>query len=197
MAVVDEPGTSTEVVPAASFKERLARRRRELEADTTFELKVPGYDDLWARCRALGAEEMRLIGLRIEGEVAEMGLEPEEAQARGERLTAAESLSEACIELLEFKGLNDQQRPIFESTGYRFTWQAARDLFGVDLPEGVSARTAVEFIFPYPRDMLMLMMSSDYMERSLGFLPEIDKVLSGESPAASAATTSGSSRPQR
>src|SRR5690349_13080998 len=121
MSVTEETGASAEVVPAPSFKERLAQRRRELESNTTFELEVPGYDGLWARYRPLGYEEVRAIGLRIEKDVASMGMNGDEAQVMGERLTAAETLAEACVELLEAKGAG-----VFETTGYRWTWQAAR-----------------------------------------------------------------------
>ena len=189
MSITQEAGASTEVVPALSFKERLAQRRKELEANTTFEIEVPGYDGLWARYRTLGHEENRLIGLGIEKEIAEMGLEDDKAQATGERLTAAGVLAEACIELLEFKGRDDQRRPIFQSTGYRWTGQAARDLFDVDIPPGVDARTALGFIFPYPRDMLLALMFNQYMEQASGYLPEMEQQLMGESQAPSGPTT--------
>ncbi len=197
MSVTEQTGASTEAASAPSFKERLAQRRKELAEATNFEIEVPGYDGLWARYRVLGHEENRLIGLGVEERVAEMGLEGNAAQATGERLTAAEVLAEACIELLEYKGRDKQHKPIYESTGYRWTWQAAQDLFGVDLPAGVEMKDVLGYIFPYPRDILMVLMFNEYMERSMGYLPEVDGLMQGESPAASAATTSGSSRPRR
>ena len=189
-----EPHDGNGSVPAASaptLKERLAKRRRELEQNTTFELPVLGYeaDGLWARYRALGYAETRAIGLRIEGETND--------QASGERLTAAETLAEACVELLEITGTDDEGKPTFQSLGYRWTAQAAREFFDIDLPEGVVARDAITYIFPYPRDILMMKHFDDYISAAMGFLPEIEQILMGESRAPSGATTSVSSPQQQ
>lgn len=187
MSTIEEPGATTQAVPALTFKERLAQRRRELESNANFEIAVPGYQDLWARYRVLGYEEIRGIGVRVEEET-------DDSISR-ERLTAASTLAEACVELLELKGRDHANKPVFESTGCRWSATAARDFFEVDLPEGVVARDAVMAIFPYPRDMLMMSHFEDYLAESMGYLPELEKVLQGESPAASAATTSVSSQP--
>lgn len=177
----NEAGAPIGVVPALTFKQRLSQRRKELEADATFAIEVNGYPDLWARYKILGFEEVRGIGLRVEAEVDD--------QVTGERLTAATSLAEACIELCEYKGRDDKGAPILEGTGFKWTAAAARELFEVELPEGVVARDAVLAIFPYPRDMLMMQHFEDYLTEGMGFIPEIEAILSGESRAASAATT--------
>jgi hypothetical protein len=185
----EEAGTSVEVTPALTFKQRLAQRRKELEADATFELEVNGYPGLWARYRILGYEEIRDIGIRIEGEVT--------SQSAGERLTAATTLAEACLELLELKGYDDKGKPILEGMGFKWTAMAARELFDVELPDGVVARDAIMAIFPYPRDMLMMQHFENYLEQGMGYIPEIERVLQGESRAASAATTWDSSPQQQ
>lgn len=179
MSVIPEesqqPDSREVAIPVASFKERLVQRRRELEQNTTFELPVPGYADLYAMYRALGFEEIRAIGLRIEEETSD--------QVTGERLTAAETLSDACIELMERKADDPNGKPVLEGLGYRWSAAAARELFGVELPDGVVARDAIQKIFPYPRDMLMMTHFQDYLTESMGFLPQIEEILRGESPA--------------
>lgn len=172
---------SVAVAAAPSFKEKLAQRRKELEENTSFEMAVPGYENLWARYRVLGYEDMRSLGLAIETEV--------ENQAAGERLTAAATLLRACDELLEFQGPDAQGKPIFASLGCRWSLYAARELFGLELPDGVEDREALLQIFPYPRDMLLVTHFNDYVEMGMGYLPQIEEALMGESPAASAATS--------
>lgn len=164
---------ATTITPPITFKERLAQRRKELEASSTFDLPVIGYDDLWVRYRCLGYEETRAIGMRVEEETQD--------QAAGERLTAAAVMAEACTELFECTGKDDHGKPILVGLGYRWTQKAAADLFGVYLPEGVTARDALLAIYPYPRDTLMMRHWQDYLENSLQFLPELEEVLRGES----------------
>lgn len=180
----EEQAPTVSSVPPVSFKDRLARRRQELESDAVFEMPVPGYDDLWARYRVLGYEEIRNVGLRVEAETRE--------QVAGERLTAAATLAEANIDLLEYKGQDDQGRPIFEALGYRWSWRAAQDLFGVENAEGMTARDALLHIFPYPRDMLLANHFQEYLELGMSFLPRIEEVLQGESRAPLGPTTSDS-----
>lgn len=175
----NESGLASEL-PASSLKERLAKRRKELESEANFELPVPGYDGLWARYRVLGYEEIRGIGLRIEEEAAD--------QTSAERLTAAETLAEACIELLEHVGADDRGKPVFESLGKRWSAATVNEFFGASLPDGVIARDAVLAVFPYPRDMLMMSHFQEYMEEGMKYLPEIEQAMQGESRAASAAT---------
>lgn len=191
MSAIEGPGVPgpspvvpNTVLPIMSFKQKLALRRKELEADATFELPVPGYEDLWARYKALGYEEVRSIGLRVEEETDD--------QVTGERLTAAATLAEACVDLLEFKGLDEHRKPTFENLGCRWSWQAGRDLFELDIPEGVAARDVLTMIFPYPRDMLMMNHFEEYLASAMGYLPEIEKILLGESKGRSDVTSSPS-----
>lgn len=188
MSITNDTGTPVRVVPL-TFKERLAQRRRELESDATFELEVPGYEDLWARYRVLGYEEIRGIGLRVEDETDDT--------VTAERLTAAGTLAEACIELLEFKGTDDNNKPIFESTGGKWSASTVREYFEINLPDGVAAREAVLAVFPYPRDLLMMTHSQEYLEEAMEYVPKLERVMQGESRGATAPTTSGSLRQQR
>jgi hypothetical protein len=187
MTTIDDAGVTSMAAPALTFKERLARARKELEADAVFDLEVPWYPDLWATYRVLGFEEIRSVGIRVEAETQD--------QVTAERLTAAQTLAESCLELKEFRGYDDKGKPILEGTGYRWSAAAARELFGVELPEGVEAPDAVIAIFPYPRDMLMMNHFQEYLAAGMSYMPEIERVLQGESPAASAATTSDSLLP--
>lgn len=180
MAVTDEAGASVEVAPALTFKERLAKRRKELESDVTFEIEVPGYEDLWSRYRVLGYDEIRNIGMKVADEGGDA--------IYRERMNAAATLAEACVELLEFRGY-ENGKPVYESTGYKWSAEAARDLFQVPLPDGVANKDAIIQIFPYPRDMLMMKHFEDYLAEGMGFLPEIEETLQRELPGASAATT--------
>jgi hypothetical protein len=174
---IQNPPTPEVEAMGGSLKERLARKRRELEENTTFEIPVPGYEKegLWARYRALGFEDVRNIGIRIEGETSD--------QVTGERLTAAETLTEACIELLEFQGYGPDGQPKFDELGYRWTAAAGRDLFGIDIPDGVTARDAIMMVFPYPRDLLMTNHFQGYLEASMGYLPQMEEIMRGESAA--------------
>lgn len=180
----EETQISTEAQSGGSLKERLSRARRELEENTTFELPVAGYEKegLWARYRALGFSDVRAIGQRLEEETTD--------QIEGERLTAAATLSEACVQLLEYKGVGADGKPAFEELGYRWSAAAARDLFGVEVPDGVDMRDAVMMVFPYPRDLLMTNHFQAYLEASMGYLPQIEEILRGESQAPSGATKS-------
>lgn len=184
----DQPGTAVSTdVPDLTFKQRLAQRRKELEDTTSIDIQVPGYENLYARYRVLGYEEGRDIARRV----------TEEADGNMttiERLNAASSLAEACEELLEYKGRDPEGKPVFESTGYRWGAPAARDLFDANLPDGAIARDAVMAVFPYPRDTLMMTHYETYLGEAMGFLPEIERILQGESLAASAVTTSDSSQ---
>jgi hypothetical protein len=186
--------TSSHPIPL-SFKERLKQQRRALEEDTTFTLPIPYYKDLYARYRVVGFEEMRAIGLRVEKEATD--------QLSGEKLTAAETLAEACEALLERTGEDSDGKPILEPVtneqghGYRWGAPAARDLFDVAVLDGTAARDAIMRIFPVPRDMLLMSHFEDFLAEGMGYLPQIEEILRGESPGALAATTSGSSRPRR
>ncbi len=180
MSIAEGDVETTAVQPDVSFQQKLARRRQELEQVTTFELQVPGYEDLWARYRALGYEDVRAIGLKIEEELGNQG-DPVATQITGERLTAAATLAEACIDLLQYKGRDDQGKPIFQVLGYRWSEKAGRELFELDIPEGVAAREVLTMVFPYPRDMLMMTHNQEYLEESMGYLPQIEELLMGES----------------
>ena len=166
-----------------SFKAGLSQRRKDLQANTTFDMPVPGYDDLalWVRYRVLGFEDLKAIGLEIESETSD--------QTLGERLTASQTLVAACEDLLHYKGRDSQSKPILASLGYQWGLSAARDLFEVELPEGVADREALLEIFPYPRDMLLVTHFNDYVEMGMSYLPSIDEVIQGESRAAPAATS--------
>ena len=166
------------VIPAASFKDRLAQKRRELVEKSVFELAVPGYEELglYARYRVLGYTDVRQMGLRNEGEA--------QTTAEGERNTAADVLAEACVGLLEKTGVDEEGKPVFTELGYRWTANAARDLFGIELPEGVLDRTAIQSIFPYPHDMPMMRHFNDYMTEADMGNENIEETLLGESPAA-------------
>lgn len=191
MSITEQPGTDAPAeVPELSFKQRLAKRRKELEDTTSIQIRVPGYEDLWARYRVLGYEESRDIARRVEEEAAG-------DMTTMERLNAATMLAEACEELLEYKGLDAERKPVFEATGFRWSAAAARDLFESEVPDGAIARDAVMAIFPYPRDMLMMTHYEEYIGEAMGFLPEIERILQGESSAASAQTTSDFSPPQQ
>jgi hypothetical protein len=171
------------IVPATSFKERLARRRRELEAAHPFVLEVPGYEDLYARYRVLGFEDIRGIGTRVEKETSD--------QAHGERLTAAETLAIACEGLLERRGTDDSDQPIYHELGHVWDVAGVRELFEVDLPDFAAQRDAVMAVFPAPRDMLMMKHFNEYLEQAMGYLPEIEELLAGEPGGPSAGTSSG------
>ncbi len=174
-------------LPATSFKERLAQRRKELEAKTSVVLAVPGYEHLglYARYRVLGYEDIREIGLRQETEAM--------TQTEGERNTAAQTLADACEDLMEKTGEDEEGRPIFQTLGYRWSAKAASDLFEVDnLPEGALAVTAVKAIFPYPHDMLMMRHFQEYLaDADLG-IGEMEGQILGESQVPSAGTSSPS-----
>lgn len=191
MSITTHPGMSHNGVPELTFKERLRARRKSLVDNVVFEMPIPGYekDGLWGRYRVLGYEEIRGISVRVEGETDD--------PITVERLTAAVTLVESCEELLELTGNDDNGKPIFQSTGYRWSPAAASELFDVHLPDGVAQRDAIMQIFPYPRDILMMKHFEDYLGASMGYLPEIEEVLQGESQAASAPTTSVSSPQQR
>lgn len=170
------------VVPEVSVKGRFAARRRELQSKTVLDpLAVPGYDGLYARYRILGYEDMREIGLRNEEEAPSI--------AEGEKWTAADTLVDACVDLMEPIGKDDEGRLIFQSLSYRWTAQAARDLFETEVPEDATGREALLSVFPYPQDMLLMTHFQEYVtDANLAGINDLEPRLMGESRAASEPT---------
>lgn len=171
------------IVPAASFEERLARRRKEKLAKAFFELPVSGYESLglWARYRVLGYDDVRTIGLRNEEEAVSV--------SASERATAADVLTEACLTLLEKTGVDESGKLTFRELNYRWSAAAARDLFDVDdLPEGTPDAAAIQTIFAPPHDMPMMTHFQQYMERADMGIGEVEGSFMGESRAGSEET---------
>ena len=168
-----EPEVAPELSVVASngsLRDRLAAKRRELQQDRTFVLKVQGYETegLYARYRVLPYETLRRVGennKRLEGS-------PE-----GELAIAADTLNQACVELLERR-----EDGSYLSLECRWSDPKAWDLFGVELPEGATTRTAMYEIFTGPGGSTNLMLHfKDYDEQLSNAMPEIDEAIRGNS----------------
>jgi hypothetical protein len=112
----------------------LGERRKELVEmrQKTLVLPVPGYEGLlFARYRPLPYEDLRRIQLRHEG----IGKDP-----HVEVNAAADMLIEACEDLLvPVAGAPEGE---YESLGKTWTPAAVRELFEIDLADGVTTRSA-------------------------------------------------------
>lgn len=155
----------------STLKERLAARREDLQHERDVVLPIPGYEDMLAgRYRVLSYRELRRIGKRNQGL---------EGTEDGELILAADTLIEACSELLEVK-----DDGAYASTGQRWNANGVRELFGADLPEGATARDAIFHVFPPTQTELMLHFN-DYDEHLKQVVSEVDDKLVGESEARS------------
>lgn len=125
----------------SSLQERFARVREERSRsdEYTFELPVPGYEQigLWARYRVLDYKELRQIG-------NDVALEKIKNDSEEELAEYATTIIRACVELLEKTGDDS-----FQSLGYGWSADGIRKL-GADLPEGATARQAVFAVFNGP-----------------------------------------------
>lgn len=124
----------------SSLKERFAAKLEQRLRENTYELPVPGFEDigLWARYRPLSYEETRGIGLRnVKGEIT-----PE-----AELAVYADTIIRACVELLEKTGEDEKGTPQFQSLGGKWDAPTVRDKLGVDLPGDATARQAVFAVF--------------------------------------------------
>lgn len=151
----------------SSLQERLAARREQLQQERTFVLPVLGYEDvgLHARYRVLSYEELRKIGKRNE---------KLEGTTEGELAVAADTLINACVELIE---RNDDDS--YVGLGHRWTPAAVRELFGLDLAPDATAREAVHAVLPGTQLMLHF---NEYDGGLSDVAPEIAKEMAeGES----------------
>lgn len=125
---------------AISLKDKVAARRRQLEQTNTITLPIPGYEDLLAaRYKPLGFEPTMKIVERNE----KLGTADQVVA------NAADSLVVACEEILEIVG-EDDNGPIYQSTGHKWTTNGVREIFDVDLPDGTTARDAILAAMPGP-----------------------------------------------
>lgn len=149
---------------ALSLKERLAERREQLHQERTFVIEIPGYRDLIAgRYRTLPYEAIRKVYKRNEATLD---------TSEGELNSCADTLILGCVELLE-------KRDDGEYHSLDIRWPNAADLFGVDLPEGVSdARAVVRAVLPGNE---LVKHAAEYNEQAEIVLPEVGKALEGES----------------
>ena len=169
-----DPGSA----PAGgSLRERLAARRRELTEERTFLLAVPGYEDLglYARYKSLPYEALRAIVKRHERTMD---------TAAGELALACDVLIHACIELVEKR--DDDS---YQSLGFRWGPEAAKELFQIDLPEGATVRNAIQEIFA-GRSMSLILHYREYDEQMGTTVAEVDDAQVGESAASSDQTSS-------
>lgn len=158
---------------AGSLRDRIARRKRELEQqpEHTIILPVPRFEDILSvQYRPLEYREMFRIETRHEKR-------PDGA----ERLlfVAADKLVNACERLVEPAGADT-----YKDTGHRWSVEAARDLFDIDLPEKTTARQALIAIFD--DEELLIRHASDYEEQRRAIHPRLEEKLTGESEASSA-----------
>ena len=137
----DAPVDATAVAPAApddlSLRERVQARHRELERepDHAILLPVPGYEqDLLVEYRALTYREQFAIETKLEGHKDE---------AERVLFIAVDKLIAACVRIVEPTGTTDE----YKDTGFRWNANAARDLFGCNLPDDARARQGLLAIF--------------------------------------------------
>jgi hypothetical protein len=158
----------------ASLKERLSHRRQALQRVHTFVIPVTGYEGMIAaRYRGLYYEELREIGR------ANQNLD---GTASGEIAIATDTLIAACQELLEDTGeKDDRNQPIYKSLGRRWDEDTVRELFGAeDIPIGTQPREALQWVLPTTQ---LMMHFAEYDTQMRSVTDDIDREISGESPA--------------
>lgn len=151
-----------------SLQNRLSKRRAELQEDHPIDLEVPGFEDiLVARYHPLDFQR----SYKIENRHAKNKNEAERVL-----LTACDKLINACDGLYE-----KQEDGSLRDLEYKWSAAAARDLFGLDIEETVTARQALLAIFPGPLQMALLEHTRQYVEESNELQPQINEDLEGES----------------
>lgn len=160
-----------------SLRDRVAARQAELEhsREHTILLPVPRFEELLAvQYRPLGYREAWRIEERHEKvkDGAEQAL-----------LVAADKLLAACERLVEATSIADEYR----DTGQKWGLAAARDMFGLDLPDGTTSRQALLAIFAGDEgEECLVRHAADYEEQRRVRVAKIGRVVEGESQASSA-----------
>lgn len=170
--------TETPVVDAnASLRARIEARAKELSAQNPIILPVPGCEDLFAvEYRVLNLKELTAIALRQE-------------EAKDDAtVTLVDTLLKACVTIREVQPGKPEDE--WRDTGFKWGSRAARDLFGLDLPEGTTERSALLAIFEYlvgERHGLVLAGHCDqYSNATRLKTPKIAEGVEGESTPARA-----------
>lgn len=163
----------TQEVAAGSLQDRIARRQREIEQapEHTIVIPVPDFEDILAvQYRTLDYREMMIIEAR-----------QEKNKDDAERIlfVAADKLIKACIRLVEPTGTDE-----YTETGYKWSLDAARDLFGKDLPNGTSARQAL--IACFKDEETLVMHAGAWAEQREKVRARVESEVSGESSASTA-----------
>lgn len=169
MSITEEPQQDTPTT-GGSLRDRIAQRRLELQQERSFVLPISGYEDLLAaHYRVMSYSEFRKIGRRHEA-IANT--------TEGELTVFADTLINACLELLEI------QDGDYVSTGKKWSVDAVRDLFGVDLPSDATVRQAVRQALT-DTDLALHYRAYDLKADSVG--PGVEDAVVGEAVAVSAA----------
>lgn len=143
--------------PAGSLSSRIAARRAERDRKRKELLTIPvnGYEDLFAAIyRRLPFEER--------GDVAKKhpGIGDDTTDEVG---AAADTLINACQDVLEVVGKDEQGKPMYQSLGKRWTSSSIAELFELELAPKTTARQA----------MLTAFDSDDLMDHFLEYVRQM------------------------
>lgn len=167
--VEEQPDLS---VQSGSLKEKLAARRAQLQSERTHVFPIPGYEDLIAaRYKSLDYKALRKIGNRN----AKL-----EGTSDGELANYADTLINACVELLRVDGDDPEKYPSLRDSGNVARWddQTVREFFDPDLPTGTSARQAILAAIPGTQLALHFQRYDEWLS---DVVPEIQEQMRGES----------------
>lgn len=151
----------------STLQEWLTAQREQLAQDRTEVIPVPGYEQ-----RLAG--RYRLLPLTNAEKIIE------KTETNTDRY--ADSIIQSCVGLLEIVGENE-----YRETGHRWSSAGVRELFGIDLPEGATARQALLACFPEPLGPYRLYQHFVEIDEALSATQSsVDEELRGNSEARSA-----------
>lgn len=160
-----------------SLQDRIARRQREIEAqpEHTIVIPVPDFEDILAvQYQTLDYRKMMAIEARQE---------KNKDTAEGVLFVAADKLINACVRIVE---PTDDPNGDYKDTGYKWGLDAARNLFGKDLPDNTSARQAV--IACFRDEETLVRHAGDWATQREEIRKRVDTEALGESAASTVAT---------
>jgi hypothetical protein len=129
--------------PAGSLSARVAQRRAERERKRSEILTIPvvGFEDLLAASyRRLSFEQKGGIVHRHDGIGSDTNVEI---------AAAADFLINACTDLLEVTGEDENGKPTYQSLGKRWTTASIANLFEMEFTLNTSVRTAMLAAFDH------------------------------------------------
>jgi hypothetical protein len=150
-----------------SLKDRLSELRQQAQEEHTFDLSVPGYENvLVARYRSLSYRDQRKIGQRHENEKDQIELELN---------VAADMLITACQAVL---AKNDDGSLV--EIG-KWNVQTAQEQFGVDFGDHAGTATARQAITSILSDTNLMRHFADWLVATTDVNQKVDEVVQGES----------------